>query len=186
MKNKYKLMAGAVAVLVGISASVQATTINGGISFAGGFSSGNLDTATSITFTPGTDFVTTANGSFAGISPGTLVTLFSPLNINPTTPPVTALWSVGGFQFNDVTLVESGKDSPGVPAGTTLTLTGLGNIVGPGGSTAVAQYIATFNTLNNTFSFSASSGTVPDGGSTVMLLGAAMSGFALLRKKLMA
>jgi hypothetical protein len=36
MKNKYKLMAGAVAVLVGISASVQATSINGWLSSFGG------------------------------------------------------------------------------------------------------------------------------------------------------
>jgi hypothetical protein len=90
------------------------------------------------------------------------------------------------FNLTTSHLSNQARITPGVPAGTTLTLTGLGNIVGPGGSTAVAQYLATFNTLNNTFSFSASSGTVPDGGSTVMLLGAAMSGFALLRKKLMA
>lgn len=39
---------------------------------------------------------------------------------------------------------------------------------------------------NPTWTFSASAASVPDGGATVMLLGIALSGAALLRKKLMA
>ena len=37
-----------------------------------------------------------------------------------------------------------------------------------------------------TFTFSASSNSVPDGGATVMLLGIALSGVALLKRKLVA
>ena len=186
MKNIQKIIAGAVAVLVGFSASVQATPITGGISFAGGYSLPGgttfLTTPNQILFTT-KSVVTGDSGSYAaaGITVGNLVTMASPLAINPTITPVNPLWSVGAFTFDAISLVESGQTA------NTLTLVGSGFILdGNPSDTVNGIWVATFNTLSGTFSFSASAGSVPDGGTTVMLLGAGLSGLALLRKKLAA
>jgi hypothetical protein len=45
-------------------------------------------------------------------------------------------------------------------------------------------WIFSGNQSGGTLSFSTSNGNVPDGGMTVMLLGAALSGLALIRRKL--
>ena len=182
------MIAGAVVVLVGLGATVQATPITGGISFGGGYSLPNTTTfltpSNQIIFTT-KSAVTGANGSFAlaGIGVGSLVTMASPLNINPTVTPVNPLWSIGAFTFDAITLTESSQTA------NTLTLTGFGFILdGNSSDTVNGEWIGTFNTLSGTFSFSASAGAIgiPDGGTTVMLLGAGLSGLALLRKKLAA
>ena len=176
-------MAGAVAALVSFSTSVQAIPISGGISFAGAYTpnNANLTLATSITFTPGATFVTSDNGTFSIFAPGSVVTMASPLAINPTAAPVLALWSIGIYTFNALTLVQSDLTA------TTLTLRGTGIITDGVPADAVnGQWLATFNTLSGTFSYSASAGSVPDGGMTVMLLGVALTGLCLFRKKVMA
>lgn len=186
MKNKLIIMAGAVATLVSFSTSVQAIPISGGISFSGNYSipSGTtLLTATSITFPLNQTAVTSANGTFgaAGIVFGNIVTMSSPLSINPTVTPVISLWSIGIFSFNALTLIQSDQTA------TTLTLRGTGLILdGNAADTVNGQWLATFNTLTGTFSYSASAGSVPDGGMTVMLLGVALTGLCLFRKKVMA
>lgn len=180
MKNKIAIMAGAVAALVSFTSSVQATPITGGISFAGGYTpnNSNLSLATSITFN-NPAVVTSANGSFSGL---TSVTMASPLAINPTSTPISALWSSGSFTFDALTLVQSGETA------TTLTLTGTGTIKDGNPADSVAgTWLATFNTLSDTFSYSASAGaTVPDGGTTVALLGGALAGLGLLKRKFLA
>lgn len=169
----------AVALALGLGLSAQATTISGGLSFAGNYTpnTSDLTTATSITF--GSTFVTSANGTFAIFAPGTSVTMASPLAINPTVTPVLSLWSIGGFSFDAFSLVQSAQTA------STLTLTGTGVIHnGNPADDAAAQWIATFNTLSDTFSWSASTGTVPDASSTLMMLGGALSGIGMIRRKL--
>jgi hypothetical protein len=182
MKNKYIIMAAAVATLVSFSSSVQATPITGGISFAGNYTPNNSDlsAATSIAF--GSSFVTSDNGSFSGFAPGSAITLTPSLAINPTVVPVLSLWSIGIYSFDALTLTESGVTS------TTLTLSGTGTIKDGTPADAVAgTWLATFNTLSGTFSYSASAGAaVPDGGSTVALLGGALMGLGLLKRKFLA
>jgi hypothetical protein len=180
MKNK--LIITAVAALVGFSASVQAIPITGGISFAGSYTPNNsdLNVATSITF--GSSFVTSDNGSFAIFAPGSSVTMASPLAINPTVVPVLSLWSIGIYSFDAYSLVQSAQSA------NTLTLTGTGLIKDGNSADSVAgTWLATFNTLNDTFSYSASAAAnVPDGGTTVMLLGGALAGLGLLKRKFLA
>ena len=169
----------ALALAIGLGLSAQANTITGGFSFAGAYtpSSSDLTTATSITF--GNSFVTSANGSFASFAPGSTVTMASPLAINPTVTPVISLWSIGNFSFDAFSLVQSAQTA------TTLTLTGNGVIHdGNSADDTAAQWIATFNTLSDTYSWSASTGTVPDASSTLMLLGGAMTGIGMIRRKL--
>lgn len=171
----------AIALVVGLGMSAQATPISGGISFAGNYTPNNpnLTLATSIAF--GATGVTSGNGSFAVFAPGSAVTMSSPLAINPTSVPVLALWSIGIYSFDAYSLVQSAQTS------STLTLTGTGVIHnGTPAEDTAGQWIATFNTLSGTFSWSASSGTVPDGGTTMLLLGSALTGITLLRRKLAA
>jgi hypothetical protein len=206
MKNKYKLMAGAVAVLVGISASVQATTINGSVTFGGAVTLGTNGTAQSViqganevlAWSGGliggaTPYVSSASGNL-GVNAGlTSVTFSSPWLFGQG---LTALWSYVGADGDTFTFNLASSTGPvitGSGGSAVLAVTGIGTITasGPVAFTATVGTWA-FNTQNPsagspaTFSFSAATGAVPDGGSTVMLLGAAMSGFAFLRKKLMA
>jgi hypothetical protein len=177
--KKLIIVAAAAAGL--FSSSVQATPISGGLSFAGNYTPNNEDltVATSLTF--GTTFVTSVNGDFSAIVPGTLVVMASPLAINPTVTPVFSLWAVGGFSFDAYALVQSSQTA------NTLTLTGTGIINDNNPTDAVAgSWLATFNTLSHTFSYSASAGSVPDGGSTMLLLGSALTGLGLLKRKLFA
>ena len=170
-----------VASILGLAISTQASPITGGFSFAGAYtpSSSDLSVATSISF--GAAVVTSANGTFAGFAPGTSVTLPATLAINPTVTPITGLWTLGIYSFNATSLVESGVTS------TTITLTGLGTITdGTPADAVTGQYLATFNTLSDTYSFSASTGSVPDSSSTLMMLGSAMTAVGMLRRKIAA
>ncbi len=169
----------AIAVLVGLGLSAQANPITGGISFAGNYTPNNNDltAATSIAF--GSTFVTSANGNFAIFAPGSTVTMATPLAINPTLAPVLSLWSIGIFSFDATSLTQSAQTA------TTLTLTGTGVIKDGNPADQVAgQWIATFNTLNGTYSWSASAGSVPDASSTLLLLGSALTGISIIRRKL--
>ena len=168
-----------VAALLGFGFSVQATPITGGISFAGNYTPNNSDLtlATSIVF--GSTFVTSVNGDFAVFAPGAAVTMSSPLSINPTVTPVLSLWSIGSYSFDAQTL------TPSAQTATTLTLTGFGVINNGTPADAVnGSWVATFNTLSGTFSWSASAGSLPDGGTTMLLLGGALTGIGLIRRRL--
>jgi hypothetical protein len=187
MKSKLIIMAAAVASIASFTSSVQATPISGGISFAGAYTipHGTDLTTPNNSITFGTTYVTSDTGSFSSIPvlpTVSLVTMSSPLAINPTVVPVLSLWSVGIYSFDSITLVESAQSA------TTLTLTGTGTIKDGNPADSVAgTWLATFNTLSDTFSYSASAGaTVPDGGTTAMLLGGALAGLGLLKRKFLA
>jgi hypothetical protein len=198
MKNKFKLMAGAVAALVGFTATVQAIPISGQISFSGlaVLDSANLSLATkfmSYSNSAGTTpfpQVGLHSGSYLPVPGGTSATFsgftFSPL---PGSVPFT-LWS---FTIGSLTYSFQVK-SLSVPTqnGTFLNVigTGLAFITGAGSIYDVAGTSGVFSITDTgsggpTFTFGANT-IVPDGGTTVMLLGAGLSGLALLRKKLAA
>jgi len=86
-------------------------------SFAGAYTpnNANLTLATSITLLLAQLF-NSDNGTFSIFAPGSVVTMASPLAINPTAAPVLALWSIGIYTFNALTLVQSDLTA------TTLTL----------------------------------------------------------------
>jgi hypothetical protein len=181
MKNKMIKICVAIAAIASIGLTVQAVPITGGISFSGNYTPNNTDlsAATLISFGLTTTSVG-STGSFAGIAGGTTVTMIPSIAINPTAPPITALWSVGGITFDALTLVESAVTAQ------TITLYGTGTLYdGTPADSSAGQWLATFNTISGTFSFSASAGSVPDGGTTVMLLGSALAGLGLLKRKLL-
>ena len=162
----------------------NAVPINGEISFAGTYTPNNSDltVATAIAF--GTTITTTGTGDFAPVPLGTAVTMTSPLVFDPPTVPVIPFWVIAafGFNFDLLTLTEV----PGTTS-STLTLRGTGTVDGPGLLTpSSGEWVATFNTLGTTFSWSSSTATIPDGGATVLLLGAALVGIGALRRRLTA
>jgi hypothetical protein len=210
--NKWLIMAGVVSSL-GFATAVQATLISGNIGFNGNV---NLDTATALTATTVTGWSDTGGGSgkelvtsgtstlsgAGGLVPiGTEVSFSSPWTFYPggsgTAP--NPLWTVtvGGvttsFNLQSWTATRSFNAGSGTWSD---AVGGMGLL-----STTAAGYVATLYNFSVTFqdpasnpgleqfTFSASQApvpAVPDGGMTVMLLGAALSGLGLLRKKVIA
>ena len=190
------LMAGAVALNI-VPQSAQASTIHGGISFDGsvtpyGSTDGSGAAVTDYTLAHslvfGLSYVAAgANGSFAGVAQNTQVSMYSPLQINPTALPVgnAPLWTVNGFSFTLTTLTEPNL-SP-----TVLVLQGAGIMTdGVPADANTGTWVATFTTSGSTFSWnSSSSATVPDAGTSLLLLGLGLTAlgiFAQIRKQAVA
>jgi hypothetical protein len=172
------------------SQQAQATPIQGNINFAGGvqFDTDSLATATRVV----TWFDANGNagfssvapggtGDFAGIPAGTQATMAQPWIFNPSTP-TPGLWSVGGFTFDllSSTIVTQNAQF--------LTITGTGIVSGNAFDPTSMEW--SFSSQNagghprTIFSFSANGVAVPDGGSAVALLGLALVGIEVLRRKL--
>jgi hypothetical protein len=172
------------------SQQAQADPIVGNITFGGAV---NLDTASAGTATAvtawygfggvGNPLVVDADGDFLTyVTPGVSSAVFAtPWTFN--SGPVANFWSVGGFTFN--LTVSSIFSQGGNPAG--VIVTGYGWIFGNGFDPTFGTWA--FSTQDPSagqparFSFSAASGTVPDSGSTVALLGLAIVGVEVLRRR---
>jgi len=185
MKFKLNIIA-AVAAAVALTSTVQAVPITGNIGFSGvaTLNSGSAGTATQVT-TWGTNnvFSVSAGSALAlFVTLGDQVTLHSPWTFN--SPAINSFWTVDGFTFN---LSNSSIFSN---SGGFLAVVLAGTVVGHGydataftGSFQLADPSADGQTQFTTrLSFT----PVPDGGSTVLLLGAALSGLALIKRKLVA
>jgi VPDSG-CTERM motif len=166
----------------------QAVSIQGGISLGGGFTTdtGDLNTAHTLIFgTFPTVFITSVSGSYSGVptGPGTPPSLTqNPVTFDPFTVPVIPLWS---FTYLGVTysfellhgfIANRGPD--------TLTLQGAGILMITGYDPTPGFWILTANQAAGTFSFSSSNSAVPDGGMTVVMLGLALCGIGMIRRKL--
>jgi VPDSG-CTERM motif len=187
MKTKW-MITTAVAALVGFSATVHATLITGQIGFTG---SDLQFTANSVTFIS-TGIVdptgpTQPSGSWApaaGAGPVTFnnITSFSPLTVNTPLWTFTIGTTVYSFALTSLTV---DTDIPG----TILALTGSGTATISGGvytPTAATWSLTATSGGPVDFTFSSGNTAVPDGGTTAMLLGAGLSGLALLKRKLVA
>jgi VPDSG-CTERM motif len=172
------------------SQQAQATAVNGSIQFAGSvaFDTNSLATATQVVTwfdingNAGFSSVAFGNtGDFAGIAPGTQATMAQPWIFNPSTP-TPGLWSVGGFTFDllSSTIVTQAAGE--------LTITGTGIVSGNGFDPTAMEWSFTTQSAGGrtrtVFSFSANGDAVPDGGSAVALLGLALTGIEVLRRKL--
>lgn len=200
-KNKVKtewLAAIIAAVVCGQSSTVQAIPINGTINFEGGTATLNATSvaaATSLTFggspTVSTAFGVAPTGSFDGTG-GMAVTYvasgfqFAPI-LDPN--PVNPLWtfSLDGltYSFN----LQSVTSSVGVGPSLNLAGTGLLSITGdnsPYDPTEADWSFSTTGSGPSTFGFVAGNATVPDGGTTVLLLGLALAGMGVLGKRIVA
>jgi hypothetical protein len=176
LKTFLKLIA-----LVAFAQAVAATPITGGISFDGlvQLDSTSVGSATKA-IGWSSAVVNGASGSFASLGSGDALSLAPMWLFN--TGPVQNFWSVGGFDFSLSTSAIFSQDT------SFLNVFLAGNVSGNGyettaftGSFQIDQ--APVNGVTK-FSQNYSFNGVPDGGSTVLLLGAAMSGLVLIRRKL--
>ena len=152
----------------------RAAQISGAISFGGDYRPvdgggavvTDLTIADKLIFAPnpsypglGPTIVVQRNGDFSSVPIASIVTMTPSIEINPAVPPVGALWSVGGFS-----LTINSLDQTNVSADT-LTANGTGTLSGNGFDPTPGTFIATFNTLGGTFSWSSSSEAAPCTGS---------------------
>jgi hypothetical protein len=160
----------------------QATPITGDITFGGvvTFDSTSLSAATQVS-TWNSSFVTSDSGSFSSIPVLTSVSMTAPWIFNPSTATI-PLWQVGGFTF-DLT-----SSTIVTQTNFFLNITGVGTLSGAGFdptpgtwsftvSNALGKPHATFGFTSDTAS------TVPEGGATAALLGLALAGVEVLRRK---
>ena len=178
----YKILLAIVAAAsLGLLSSAQATPITGMLNIAGqaNFNTNSLLTASSATFTnPHVEGPNT--GSFAGLVFPTPVVMAS-YTFDPSTM-TNGLWSVGGFTFNLLSSTVEQRTS------TFLSVSGTGIITGPPGFDPTPGVWA-FTSQNAgghpgmSFSFSANTEAVPDGGMTMALLGTGLMGLAAFRAK---
>jgi hypothetical protein len=208
MKNNMIKYLASTALAVGIVGTVQAIPITGSIGFNGAYTqvdgtAGNLLTSTklqitesTLAVTPGTPTGTFAIGtagapmSFAGT--GLVAVNGAGSSTVSPSPMITQLWSVtvGSKVFNMTVLTEFEP----FKSSTQINLTGTGTIHDASTSGTLLDDTAgtwqlgfgvsgTPPTASFTWQSTSAAG-VPDGGTTVMLLGAALSGLAMLRRKL--
>jgi hypothetical protein len=170
-----------VAAGFGLAPSLRAVPITGSITFGGTV---NLDgtTVSDSSHANGwgaVNSVSAASGSFAGLN-GALVNLSAPWSFNSGI--CNDLWNVGGFQFNQWTSVAFDNYN-GV-----LTIIIMGNVTGNSydlTSFSGRVKIQDPSVPNGAFHYTESLDfvTTPDGGTTVLLLGAALASLAVFRRK---
>lgn len=190
-------MAAVTAAICGLGAAANAVPVSGNITFAGGveLNTSSAGTATAVEAWTGANgtgdpIVISSDGSFSSIAPGTDVTFTAPWFFN--SGAVADLWSVGGYTFNlTSSQVVFQGGSPAI-----VGVDGTGVITGNGADQAMSWSFSTSDPgasgANGTliFSFQAASGTtaptVPDGGTTAMLLGLGVLGLGMVRKQILA
>ena len=193
--TKMKKTILAVLTMAALSLGAQAVPITGDIDFAGQatFNTTSLATATQVINFKSSDvganntaMVTSANGSFTGLA-GTIASFPNVYTFSPSSA-VSPLWTVGGFTFNLTSSTIVAQTS------TILAITGVGILTGPAGFDATPGTWAFTSQqagggMQQSFSFSANTNAtggatgVPEGGSTVALLGAVLIGVVALRRK---
>jgi len=191
MKNIMKI-AGAAVVAVALTQSVQATLVQGNIGFGGTVTYDTSSAATASAVTSWINPIVSADsGAFTSIAIGTHATFTTMTWDFLTTPPgITSFWTVGGFTFQLLSSsILSHGGTPGVNG--FVVVDGTGTVTGNGYAATTLSWSFTSQdpiagTDPDQWTFSASANSVPDGGATVMLLGLALSGAALLKKKLTA
>jgi hypothetical protein len=172
-----------------LSQQAQATPLSGDIQFAGEvhFNTNSLATAASVVtwfdvfHNAGFSSVTSATGDFAVVASGTQATMAAPWTFNLSTP-TPGLWSVGGFTF------DLSSSSITMQNASTLAIEGTGIVSGNGFDPTNMDWMFTTQSAGGktrtNFSFSANGAAAPDGGSAVALLGIALSGIEVLRRRL--
>ena len=186
MKNPIKTLLATLAVAFIVCAAftpqAQAVMITGGISMGGSFTTdtGDVNTANAFTSFP-ICFVVSTSGDYASVPLFTSVTQ-NAFVFDPFTPPVSPLWTfMSGGNTYSFDLLTLSIDQQG---GDTLNLSGSGNLDITGFDTTFGTWVFTANQAGGTFSFSSSNAAVPEGGSAVALLGLALFGVEILRRKL--
>jgi len=191
MKNIIKAVAVAV-VAVALSQSAQAVPISGQITFSGTASTDSINANSSTEILSwANNTISLKNGSFSSLSAAATVVLATPwlfnsgaknnfwvvtdgaaqykFNLSSSAVFSTTANSITIFLAGTVISTVAGLDPTAFTGSITIKDQGVAN---PAGGFAYTQSIL----FNN----------VPDGGTTVLLLGSALSGLALIRRKLSA
>jgi len=167
------------------SQQVQAAPITGEIAMGGQIQfNSSLGTATTVTHWISVGANNDGFSTVLGVT-GDLATFISPLDEAAMAQPWNfssggpqpALWSVGGFTFDlaSSTIVTQLFNF--------LNVTGVGTISGNGFDSTPSTFTLTVTQLGTRLVFgSITSTTVPDGGTTVMLLGAALGALGMAQR----
>ena len=184
MKSSLLKFVTGTALALGMVATSQATLINGSVGFAGTYtqngSAGNLTTATLLTITSQT--ILSSQNDFSGATLGSFAGSY---NVNPATPPVTTLFTLTKGTTTYTFTVTS--ETQTADSANTISLSGAGTVSdGNSADNTPGTWQINFGATDAAFTFQSTAGTatVPDGGSTLMLIGAGLSGLGLLRRKL--
>ena len=188
MKNKIIMLAGAILALVSFNPAAQATPITGSIGFTGSYvqnggTQGDLTTATSMSIISSSIGFT--SGNFVG---ATLLNFKTPIMVNPVVALGT-LWQV--LVGSKTYTFTSTSASQNLTTPTGLHIIGLGTISdGIAANTTAGSFQLGFGVSGDAFQWqstgTADRGGVPDGSSTVMLLGASLTGLCFFRRKVAA
>jgi hypothetical protein len=196
MKNNMIKYLACAAMALGLAATVQAAQINGSLGFSGQFTqnggtSGDLSSATTLSIGPWA--VGAAIGDFAGTTVPNVLSLISDFNVfhpittlnGPLSPAGQTMWTVKAGNGNIYSFDVTSEMQTWNASQRTLIMSGTGTFSDTVGDTAAGDWQLSFGVTGAAFTFQDTAATgVPDGGMTVMLLGAALSGLALIRRKL--
>jgi hypothetical protein len=170
--RKVKQASLLLATVILVAGRLNAVPIAGEVHFVGSFSptgGTGLGDATGLSF-GNPSYVLTSSGSFSTLAAFTTA-IFNSVSFLPLSPSPVTLWTAGDFSF---ALENVAVD---LQSATQLNLSGTGILTGPAG------FDPTFGTWNFQgggtagFTFRTdNNATVPDGGSAVLLLGAALAG----------
>jgi hypothetical protein len=187
--------------LAGLMTSLaQAASITGGISFGGdvtlrlgnGGAVSTVASATWIDFSSSNIIVTSSSGSYnPAVAPGSPATFTDYLfedGVPGPGAPVGTLWTIPGLSGATLTgatqTVLTRDISSGNPNDHVLTLKGTGTLNLNGFDPTFGTWTISVTQGQGTFGFGSSASSVPDGGSTVILLGGAILGLLGISKKL--
>jgi len=169
----------------------QAVPITGSVNMAGSVTldDTDLDLATEAS-SFGTSFVTSGSGAYAGTVLSS-VSWTVPFSWNPPNTPIDDLWTfVSGartytFDLSTITIVSQDSSFLNLTGTGTLQISGVGPVYDDTFGTFAFTIADTDTAATATFGFSSSNTALPDGGTTMLLLGSALLGIGALRRKLL-
>jgi hypothetical protein len=180
MKNQLMTLVGIVAVSAVLSQTAQAVPITGNIGFSGAvqLNSTSVQTATEAVAWFET-VVNGASGSFNSIADGSPVAIMAPWFFN--SGPVNSFWLVSGFTFNLLSSHIYSQD--GLFVNIVLAGTVTGNGFNPTAFTGTFQVANPPANGTAVFTERFSFASVPDGGTTILLLGTTLIAMALIKRR---
>ena len=186
MKNTFIKFAGILTLALALVQSTQANQIVGSIGFTGRVA---LDTDTASTASKVVAWVNPkvngTSGDFTSLADGTAVSIVSPWNF--ASGAISSFWTCGAFTF-DLTSssVTSRGGIPGISGFVSVSGIGIVHAAGYDDTVIVWNFSSQDPKIigsPDSFTFSVSQVTVPDGAATVSLLGLGLAGASLLRRK---